>query len=112
MGDRRSSTGLDIDHSGVTATIGAGRERLRAPYVVAADGAASVARKRLGVSFEGVTRDDERFVIADVRTPDLDRSYWHNWSDPDDGGARVSVCPLPGTDTFQFVAPLAPDRRL
>jgi hypothetical protein len=75
-----------------------------ASYVVAADGAASAVRKIVGISFDGVTRDDERFIISDVRTGDLDRLYWHNWSDPSRPTARVSVCPLPGT--FQFVAPL------
>ncbi|WFE39295.1 FAD-dependent monooxygenase [Micromonospora sp. WMMD998] len=98
------------DEGGVTATIRrpGGTERLRSPFVVAADGAASTVRKALDVTFDGVTRDDERFLTADVRTSGLDRSYWHNWSRPDDPAARVSVCPLPGTDTFQFVAPLRP----
>ncbi|BAL88091.1 putative FAD-binding monooxygenase [Actinoplanes missouriensis 431] len=98
------------DGSGVTATIRRprGDERLRASYVVAADGAASTVRKLLGVTFDGVTRDDERYVNADVRTTMLDRSYWHNWSQRDNPAARVSVCPLPGTDVFQFVAPLLP----
>jgi 2-polyprenyl-6-methoxyphenol hydroxylase-like FAD-dependent oxidoreductase len=103
-------TALDLDNDGVTATIGrAGKdERVRASYVVGADGAASTARKLVGVSFDGVTRDDERFITADIRTADLDRSYWHNWSNPNDAASRVSICPLPATDTFQFVAPLLP----
>lgn len=103
-------TALDLDGDGVGATIGhaGGLERFRASHVVAADGAASAVRKLLAVPFAGVTRDDERFVIADVRTADLDREYWHNWSDQHDASARVSICPLPGTDTFQFVAPLRP----
>jgi 2-polyprenyl-6-methoxyphenol hydroxylase-like FAD-dependent oxidoreductase len=106
-----SLTALDEDDDGVTATIrrDGAEDRIRASYVVAADGASSTARKLLGVSFDGITRDDERFIIADVRTSDLDRTYWHNWSDPADAAARVSICPLPATDTFQFVAPLLPD---
>ncbi|GAA2677211.1 FAD-dependent monooxygenase [Actinoplanes palleronii] len=94
----------------VTATIrrDGEQERLRSSYVVAADGAASTVRRILGVAFDGVTRDDERYLTADVRATGLDRSCWHNWSRPDDPAARVSVCPLPGTDTFQFVAPLPP----
>jgi 2-polyprenyl-6-methoxyphenol hydroxylase-like FAD-dependent oxidoreductase len=105
-----SLTGLQMDGEGVTATIvrAGGSERVRASYVVAADGAGSAVRKLIGISFDGATREDERFVIADVRTADLDRVYWHNWSDPHDPSARVSLCPLPGTDTFQFVAPLPP----
>jgi 2-polyprenyl-6-methoxyphenol hydroxylase-like FAD-dependent oxidoreductase len=103
-------TALDLDDGGVTATIrrAGGVDRVRASYVVAADGAASAARKIVGISFDGVTRYDERFIIADVRTADLDRTYWHNWLDPSQPAARVSVCPLPATDTFQFVAPLLP----
>jgi 2-polyprenyl-6-methoxyphenol hydroxylase-like FAD-dependent oxidoreductase len=105
---------LDLDDRGVTATIrcAGGSERFRASYVVAADGAASAARKLVGVSFDGVTREDERFIIADVRTADLGRSYWHNWSDPTNPAARVSICPLPATDTFQFVAPLLADEEM
>jgi hypothetical protein len=85
---------------------GGDTEEVRTSFVVAADGAAGAVRKVLGVSFDGVTRDDERFVIVDVRTADLDREYWHNWSDPNGPATRVSICPLPGTDVFQFVAPL------
>ena len=63
----------------------------------------------LGVSFEGATREDERFLIADVRTNDLIRIYWHNWSHPSAPEERVSICPLPHTDVFQFVAPIPAD---
>jgi len=105
-----SLAALDVDDAGVTATISgtAGIRRVDASYVVAADGAASTVRKLVGVVFDGVTRDEERYVIADVRTVDLDRRYWHNWADPNNPAARVSICPLPATDTFQFVAPLLP----
>ena len=105
-----SLTAIDVDDDGITATIRhmGEAEHVRAPYVVAADGAVSTARKLVGVTFDGVTREHERFIIADVCTPDLDRAYWHNWSDPSDPAARVSICPLPATDTFQFVAPLPP----
>ncbi|MDI6098727.1 FAD-dependent monooxygenase [Actinoplanes sp. NEAU-A12] len=105
---------LADDGAGVTATIRrlGETERLRSSFVVAADGAASTLRKILGVAFDGVTRDDERFLTADVRTTGLDRSYWHNWSHPDHPAARVSICPLPGTDTYQFVAPLLPGENM
>lgn len=101
---------LAEDETDAIATIRSpdGTEHIRSPYVIAADGAASTARKLVGVAFDGVTRDDQRFLTADVRTTQLDRSYWHNWSRPDNPAARVSICPLPGTDTFQFVAPLLP----
>jgi len=99
---------LENEAGGVTATIeqrGQPR-RVRASYALAADGARSTARKLLGVAFEGETREDDRFLIADVRTGDLDRTYWHNWSSPSAPGERVSVCPLPCTDVFQYVAPI------
>lgn len=101
-------TALDLDESGVTATVEhQGRvERIRASYVLGADGAGSTTRKLAGVSFDGETREDERFVIADVQAGDLDRRFWHNWSLPEAPADRVSICPLPHTDTFQFVAPI------
>jgi 2-polyprenyl-6-methoxyphenol hydroxylase-like FAD-dependent oxidoreductase len=102
--------GIDDDGTGVAVTLrhDTGVEHLRASYVIAADGASSTVRNLLGIPFEGVTREDERFVTADVRTRDLDRGYWHNWSHPADPAARVSICALPATGTFQFVAPLLP----
>ncbi|MEU1607193.1 FAD-dependent monooxygenase [Micromonospora matsumotoense] len=107
---RSTLTGLVTGDTDVIATIRSpdGLARLRSSYVIAADGAASTARKLLGITFDGVTRDDQRFLTADIRTTGLDRVYWHNWSRPDNPAARVSICPLPGTDIFQFVAPLLP----
>lgn len=101
-------TALDADESGVTATLQhlETSRHVRAAYLLGADGASSTTRKLLSVSFEGETREDERFLIADVRTPDLDRTFWHNWSRPSTPSERVSICPLPHTDRFQFVAPI------
>lgn len=103
-------TGLQVRDTRVQLELRtpAGPECLDAGYVLGADGAASTVRRALGISFDGVTRDDERYLIADVRTPDLDPHVWHNWSDPTDEHARLSMCPLPGTDLVQLVAPVAP----
>ncbi|WP_245814420.1 hypothetical protein [Cystobacter ferrugineus] len=38
-------------------------------------------RKRLGVPFEGETREDDRMLIADLHVDGLDRESWHLWSD-------------------------------
>ncbi len=37
------------------------------------------------------------YLITDVRTPDLNRTCWHNWAEPANPQARVSARPLPGT---------------
>ncbi len=48
-------------------------------------------------------------LIGDVRTADLDRDHWHTWADMATQSVRVGLCPLAGTDDFQFTAPIAPD---
>lgn len=80
----------------------------RCRYLVGADGGRSTVRKALGIAFEGETREDERYLIADVEATGLDPRYWHNWSPAGDAVRRISMCPLPGTDSFQLVAPLEP----
>jgi 2-polyprenyl-6-methoxyphenol hydroxylase-like FAD-dependent oxidoreductase len=59
-------------------------------------------RKRLGVQFVGETRDDLRMLVGDVRVSGLDRDYWHSWGSVAD--SWLALCPLPGTDLFQFQA--------
>ncbi|MDN3356911.1 FAD-dependent oxidoreductase [Actinomadura sp. DC4] len=99
-------TDLTQDDGGVTALLGTG-DRIRAAYLVGADGGRSLVRKRLGVAFEGETHEAERMLIADVRTGDLDRDHWHMWADLAAQTLRAALCPLPGTDVFQFTSPLA-----
>jgi len=103
--DRAELTDLSQDEDGVTAGLG-GTERVRAAYLVGADGGRSTVRKRLGVGFAGETRETERMLLADVRTDDLDRDHWHMWADPAARTLRAGLCPLPGTDVFQLTAPL------
>jgi len=93
------------DDDGVTATL-AGGERIRAAYLVGADGGRSVVRKRLGVGFAGETHESERMLIADVRTDDLDRDHWHLWADVASRTLRFGMAPLPGTEDFQLTAPI------
>jgi 2-polyprenyl-6-methoxyphenol hydroxylase-like FAD-dependent oxidoreductase len=95
------------DGDGVTAALTDGTT-VRAAHLVGADGGRSTVRKTLGVPFLGETRDDERMLIGDVQTPDLDRDHWHMWADPQTQRPRVGLCPLHGTSDFQFTAPLAP----
>ncbi|MEV8632988.1 FAD-dependent monooxygenase [Streptosporangium sp. NPDC051023] len=97
-------TAFEQDEDGVTVTLN-GEERVRCAYLVGADGGRSTVRKRLGVGFEGETFETERMILGDVRTPDLDHGHWHTWADMASRTMRVALCPLPGTDVFQFTAP-------
>jgi 2-polyprenyl-6-methoxyphenol hydroxylase-like FAD-dependent oxidoreductase len=102
---------FEQDAEGVTAWLRRGEreERVRATYMVGADGGRSRVRKGLEVPFVGETLASERSLLADVRAEGVNRDHWHMWTHPTEHGRRVVLCPLPGTDLFQFVAPLAPD---
>ncbi|GAA3133622.1 FAD-dependent oxidoreductase [Streptosporangium carneum] len=97
-------TAFEQDDDGVTVTLG-GAERVRCDYLVGADGGRSSVRKGLGVGFEGETSETERMVLGDVRATGLDHEHWHTWADMATRTMRVALCPLPGTDVFQFTAP-------
>jgi 2-polyprenyl-6-methoxyphenol hydroxylase-like FAD-dependent oxidoreductase len=77
-------TDLAQDDDAVTATVAGpdGRYQFRARYLVGADGGHSVTRKRSGIAFPGVTRDNtvSRAVTA---TPPAD------WIDPATGALNV-----------------------
>ena len=100
---------VEQDERTVTATLRRGDdlERVRAEYLVAADGGRSFVRKRLDVGFEGETWTDERMLVGDVRATGLDRDHWHSWPKHQDGW--VGLCPLPSTDAFQFQAQIPPN---
>ncbi|GAA3627625.1 FAD-dependent oxidoreductase [Lentzea roselyniae] len=93
-------TSFSQDDDGVTAVIGS--ETVRAKYLVGCDGGKSFVRKRLGVQFVGETREDLRMLVGDVRVSGLDREHWHSWGGSPD--RWLALCPLPGTDLFQFQA--------
>jgi len=57
-------TGVAVTTDRVELTT-VGGERLRAPYVIGADGARSAVRREIGVSMEG-SRSESSFVIVDV----------------------------------------------
>ncbi|MEU8178186.1 FAD-dependent monooxygenase [Microbispora hainanensis] len=77
-------TGLSQDEDGVTAEIAGpeGPYRLRARYLVGADGGRSVTRKLCGIDFPGVTRDDSVSRTAHVSVP-------AELTDPATGGLNV-----------------------
>ncbi|GAB3796036.1 FAD-dependent monooxygenase [Micromonospora zhanjiangensis] len=103
--------GLGQDDAGVTATVArAGRTgSIRAGYLVGADGGGSTVRRAAGMAFLGETVETQRMLVADVRATGVDRAHWHVWPEPDDPGRAVALCPLAGTDLFQFTAMVAPD---
>ncbi|MFB4271242.1 FAD-dependent monooxygenase [Nonomuraea sp. GTA35] len=97
--------GFEQDARGVTARLGSG-ERVRARYLVAADGGRSTVRKALGIGFTGETREEQRSALADVRAEGLGREHIHVWVRP--GRGMVALYPMAGTDTFQLLASLRP----
>ena len=59
--------GFEQDADGVTATLagGIGEQKVRAAYLVGADGAHSAVRKGLGLTFEGAAFE-EQYMLGDV----------------------------------------------
>lgn len=101
-------TGFTQDADGVTATLATagGAETVRASHLVGADGGRSTVRKTLGIPFEGVTDESIRMLLGDVAADALDREHVHWFGDPATPRAGIMMSPLPGTDQFQFAAPL------
>ena len=83
-------------------------EDITARYLVGADGGSSRVRKILGVEFSGSTDEADRILIVDAAVSGgLSRKYWHVW--PGLKGRFVGACPLPHSDTFQWMIRLSPD---
>ncbi|WP_431262533.1 FAD-dependent oxidoreductase [Roseateles chitinivorans] len=109
---------VEQDEEGVTArvAIGAGetggathgdglrQERIRARYLVGADGGRSDVRKQLGIDFPGRTLG-VRAVVADVTLSGLPRDAWHQFNDGS-MERQLALCPLAGTALFQLQAPV------
>lgn len=98
----KTVTAVDQDPTGVTATFDDG-DRIRARYVVGADGIRSAVREASGIGFAGSVYD-ESFVLADVRLTgsapaDEVILYWAK------EGLTV-VAPLPD-GVHRIVAPVA-----
>ena len=95
--------GFAQDEGGVTATLAdgsGGRVEVRARWLIGCDGARSVVRKGLGLTFEG-GEYEERFLIADLRV---------GWAMPEDEGVihltpegPLIGLPLPGTHRWRLI---------
>ncbi|MFF6976751.1 FAD-dependent oxidoreductase [Streptomyces sp. NPDC008343] len=99
----RELVGIAQDEDGVTAGFAAG-ERVRARYVVAADGGRSAVRRALGIGMTGETVDPNPTLVADVRITGLDRDNWHLFPPRGEGQDFLAICPLAGTEDFQVAA--------
>ena len=106
-------TGFEQDADGVTATLEGegGQQTVRARYLLGADGAHSVVRKTLGLTFEGAAFD-EQYMLGDVEV---------DWSQPPGYAIRAMhqtdgtiddllVCiPLPGRGRYRMSMLVPPD---
>jgi 2-polyprenyl-6-methoxyphenol hydroxylase-like FAD-dependent oxidoreductase len=79
---------------------------VRAAWLVGADGGRSTVRKTLRVPFPGVTDESIQMLLGDVAADGLDREHVHWFGSAPDPRSGIVLSPLPGTDQFQFGAPL------
>lgn len=101
-------TGFDQDGDGVTAAVGS--ERVRARYLIGADGAHSAVRKALGCAFEGGSFE-EHYMLGDVEVDwSLPRGYALRAAHQVDGTTDdllVSI-PLPGRGRYRMTMLVPP----
>ncbi|KAK0466826.1 FAD binding domain-containing protein [Desarmillaria tabescens] len=73
-------------------------ESVESRWLVGAEGAHSVVRKTLGLTFLGETRKGDNLVVGDihVKKPLLDRDVWHVWGEP--GTKAVTLRPFETKD--------------
>lgn len=104
----RELVSLTQDEAGARLGFAGEEAPVRASYVVGTDGGRSTVRRLLGVGMTGETVDPRPMLVADVRlAPDaLDRANWHIFLPAEERSGFVTLCPLPATEDFQFVAQL------
>jgi len=95
------------DADGVTAVLDTG-EQVRADYLVGADGAHSVVRKGLGLSFEGGAFTSE-YMLGDVEVDwDLPAGHAFRFIEGDD---LLVAIPLPGERRYRLTMLAPPELR-
>jgi 2-polyprenyl-6-methoxyphenol hydroxylase-like FAD-dependent oxidoreductase len=105
---------FDQDGDGVTSrlTMSSGEEQeLRSRFLVGCDGAHSIVRKTLGLTFEGGAFPDE-YMLADVEVDwDLPQGYGIRAMHRSDGITDdILVCiPLPGRSRYRMSARVPPE---
>jgi 3-(3-hydroxy-phenyl)propionate hydroxylase len=100
----------DAEYAEVTVGEGRGMERLRARYVVGADGGRSVVRKCMGVEFEGFTWP-ERFVVVSTGHSFAAHGYAANAyiADPDEWAAVFQMPDMGPPGLWRAVFPVPPE---
>ncbi|KAK0239563.1 FAD binding domain-containing protein [Armillaria nabsnona] len=82
-------------------------EKTEFKWLVGADGASSMVRKTLGLSFLGESRQAENFVIGDIYIKDLekklDRKIWHVWGDASKKMASLRPYEIPNDDRCYYL---------
>ncbi|CAN5543778.1 FAD-dependent oxidoreductase [soil metagenome] len=106
-------TGFTQDADGVTATLtsDSGDETVRAQYLIGADGAHSVVRKTLGLSFEGGAFE-EQYMLGDVEVDwSVPKGYSLRAMHQSDGAVDdLLVCiPLPGRGRYRMSMLVPPE---
>jgi len=101
------------DADGVTASLAgpAGEEAVRARYLVGCDGAHSVARKALGLTFEGAAMPEE-YMLGDIEVDwSMPRGFVIRILHQTDGKTDdVLVCiPLPGDGRYRATMLVPPE---
>jgi 2-polyprenyl-6-methoxyphenol hydroxylase-like FAD-dependent oxidoreductase len=105
-------TDVSQDDDGITCTLDrdGDQEQVRARYLIGCDGGRSTIRKRLGLTFEGLTRQDHRHAfVGDVQVDGLTADRSHGWNDPRLG--FLLLTPFKETPVWQFQALLRTDAR-
>ncbi|KAG1793055.1 FAD binding domain-containing protein [Suillus plorans] len=91
---------------GVTAILAKNgiSETFDTKWIIGADGAKSVVRKQLGLTFLGETRDDIRIVTGDIRLTGvgLDRVHWHRFGNFNKRGLSLRATDEIAEDGWQF----------
>lgn len=106
-------TGVDQDDDGVRATLAGdgGEQTVQASYLIGADGAHSVVRKALGLTFEGAAFE-EQYMLGDVEVDwSMPRGYGIRAMHQTDGATDdLLVCiPLPGRGRYRMSMLVPPE---
>jgi len=94
---------LEQNGDAVLATVAGqgGTQKTEVDYLVGCDGGRSGVRKSLGIPLEGTTAATEQLLIGDVEVDGLAPDAWYQWFTPEH---VTLLCPLPGTQAWQFQA--------
>ncbi|EGN99583.1 hypothetical protein SERLA73DRAFT_72393 [Serpula lacrymans var. lacrymans S7.3] len=78
------------------------QETIKATWLIGADGAKSVVRKQLGLTFLGETKDDLRLITGDIRLKGLDHEHWHLFGEMKTNLLVLRPTEEVGLDGYQF----------